>query len=61
MKFKQRFNPSIFMITRAPKFEKDNEGITQCIESFTPLFDGREMKQKLELTAEEAYSFAMIR
>jgi hypothetical protein len=49
------------LITRAPKFETDNEGIRQCIETFTPLFDGREMNQKLELTAEEAYSFAMIR
>jgi hypothetical protein len=61
MKFKERFNPSVFIITRAPKFELDTDGIKQCVESYNPLFDGKEMKQKLELTAEEAYSFARLR
>jgi ribosomal protein L19 len=61
MKFKERFNQSVFIITRAPKFNVDSEGVKKCIESYTPMFDGVEMKQKLELTAEEAYSFSMLR
>lgn len=76
LKFKQAFPEHIYVITKAPKFETDEDGDKVCTKKYIPFpkekdlredlkgskeLVGVNIKQKLKLTSEEAYSFSVIR
>ena len=76
LKFKQAFPEHIYVITKAPKFDTDEDGDKVCTQPYIPFpkendlredLKGRKdlvginLKQKLKLTSEEAYSFCVIR
>lgn len=88
LKFKEAFPPSIYVITKAPKFGTNEEQEKTMLKSYKPFpndnkskekskkqlkdftkydeanyvnYLGKDLKQKLELTSSEAYSFAVLR
>lgn len=46
-KFKDAFAPYIYIITKAPKFVKDDEGNTKCEDEFMPFKTKEELNKKL--------------